>query len=272
MNNLVLIDLETTGTDPKFDKIIEIGAVKIKDLEIVDEFCSFVNPERKLVDKITEITGIEDSDLETAPKIKEVLSDLDDFLGEEPLMAHNMDFDRSFLEKKGVEATFLDSLDLACMLYPREKKHTQQYLLKNLCGTTYEAHRALEDVKSLLILYKKLLKRAGRMDGRVKREIKDNLKDENWELKSIFNGKNKGEDDYLTEKAEANKFCPKNLPQKVSGIPMAHLLSWLFYTETGNMSELSYWVRRKYEDFFRDVKIGKCKGECNFFNSNGRLF
>ncbi|MGM0438915.1 MAG: 3'-5' exonuclease [Patescibacteria group bacterium] len=271
MKDIVIIDLETTGTDPKFDKIIEVGAVKVKNLEIVDEYCSFVNPKRKLSQEITNITGIKDDDLKDAPSIEEVLSELDQFLNGDPLLAHNMDFDRSFLEKNGVEGRFLDSLDLACMLYPRENKHTQEHLLEKLCGTTYDAHRALEDVKNLFTLYKKLLERGKEMDDRVKNEIRDALKSTDWEFKQLFEGSSTG-DSYLTEEAEHNKFCPKNLPKKASGIPMAHLMSWLFYTETGNMSELSYWVRRKYESFFGEVRVRKCKDKCNYFNQNERLF
>lgn len=272
MKDIVIIDLETTGTDYKFDKIIEVAAVKVKNLQVVDEYCSFVNPERKLSREIINITGIEDSDLEDAPKIDAVMNQLDDFLNGDPLVAHNMDFDRSFLEKNGLEATYLDSLDLACMLYPRESKHTQEYLLEKLCGTTYEAHRALEDVKNLHTLYKKLLERIDSVDERLKKEIRDALKPTDWGFKELFSESSGKEDSYLTPKAEESKFCPKSLPSEASGVPMAHLMSWLFYTETGNMSGLSYWVRRKYENFFKDVRIRKCKGKCNYFNKNERLF
>ena len=272
MKDIVIIDLETTGTDSNFDKIIEIGAVKVKDLEVVDEYCSFVNPGRKLSREITNITGIKDEDLKDAPTIEEVLPELDEFLNGDPLVAHNMDFDRSFLEKNGVEGTFLDSLDLACMLYPRENKHTQEYLLEKLCGTTYEAHRALEDVKNLHTLYKKLLERVDSLDERLKKEIRDALKPTDWKFKGLFEEPSSREDDYLTFEAEENKFCPKNLPSNASGIPMAHLMSWLFYTENGNMSGLSYWVRRKYESFFGEVRVRKCKDKCNYFNKNERLF
>ncbi len=272
MKDIVIIDLETTGTDPNFDKIIEIGAVKAKNLEIVDEYCSFVNPERKLSREIINITGIQDSDLKDAPEIETVMSQLDNFLNGDPLVAHNMDFDRSFLEKNGLEADYLDSLDLACMLYPREEKHNQEYLLKKICGTTYEAHRALEDAKNLHTLYKRLLKRADVIDERLKKEIRDATKPIDWKFKNLFESVSTGRDDYLTPEAEKNKFCPKNLPSRANGVPMAHLMSWLFYTETGNITELSYWVRRKYENFFNEVKVRKCKGNCNYFNKNERLF
>lgn len=272
MKDLVLIDLETTGTDPQFDKIIEVAAVKVKNLKIKDQYSSFVNPERKLSHDITNITGIIDDDLKEAPPVDKVLSELDSFVNDQPLMAHNMDFDSAFLKKNGVKGRFLDSLDLACMLFPRENKHSQEYLLEKLCGVTYDAHRALEDAKNLFILYKALLNRGEELDGRVTNEISAALKVTNWEFKDLFKKSSSKPDSYLTTEAEKNKFCPKNLPKNASGIPMAHLMSWLFYTETGNISELSYWVRRKYEDFFKDVRIRKCKGKCNYFNKNERLF
>jgi DNA polymerase III epsilon subunit family exonuclease len=271
MKNIVLIDLETTGTNPQFDKIIEVGAVKIKDMKVVDEYSSFVDPSQKLSNEITNITGIVDKDLEGAPQIGKVISELEAFVDDYPLLAHNMDFDSSFLKNNNLEAVFLDSLDLACMLYPLEAKHTQEYLLNKLCGVTYNAHRALEDASNLFTLYKKLIQRAHQMDSRVKKEITDSLKNSNWQLKEIFN-QNEGIDDYLTKEAEINRFCPKELPQKAAGIPLAHLMSWLFYTQTGNITEISYWVRRKYENFFKKVSIRKCKGNCNYFNKNERLF
>jgi len=271
MNNLILIDLETTGTDPDFHEIIEIGGIKIKNMNPVDEFCTFVNPKRKLSPEIVDITGIRDDDLKSAPEKEEAIDNFKNFIGDTPLLAHNMDFDRSFIEKEGIKGPFLDSLDLSCMLFPIEKKHTQEYLLKKICGVSYEAHRALEDAKNLFTLYKRLLDRAKKMDERVKKEIRNALKRTDWEFKEIFSF-DSSEDDYLTEKAEKAKFCPKNLPENAEGIPMAHLMSWLFYTETGNLSEISYWVRRKYESFFKRVSIKKCKGKCNYFNNNGRLF
>ncbi len=273
MKNIVLIDLETTGIDPNLDKIIEIAAVKVKDLRPAEKFHSLVNPERRLSPEITKITGIKDKDLTSAPTIKEVFPKLKKMIGENFVLAHNMDFDSAFLKKNGLDGSFLDSLNLSCMLFPIEKKHTQEHLLKKLCGVSYDAHRALEDVENLLILYKKLLERVAVMDERLKKDIKEALKDSNWAFKSLFESSGSGDDNYLSEKAEKTRFCPKDLPVNPGGVAMAHLLSWMFYTETGNLSEMSYWVRRKYEDFFREVRMKKCReGDCNYFNNNDRLF
>ncbi len=273
MDNLIIIDLETTGTDPKFDEIIEIGAIKIKNSEIVDRFCSFVNPERKLTEEIIQITGINDDNLKDAPKIEDISSDLKEFVSDLPVLAHNMDFDSAFLLKNGIEADFLDTLDLSCLLFPLEKKHTQEYLLGNLFNVSYSGHRALEDVNNLFILYKHLVNRAKNMDERVKKEIRQTLKNSDWKFKALFKEPTDDVDNYLTPSREENRFCPKNLPKNADGIPMAHLMSWLFYTETGNITEISYWVRRKYEKFFKDVRVKKCsQNDCNYFNNNERLF
>ena len=75
--NCVVVDLETTGLDPKTDKIIEIGALKIRNGEITDSFSRLVNPGRKLEERIVEITGITDKELENAFYIEEILPEND---------------------------------------------------------------------------------------------------------------------------------------------------------------------------------------------------
>ena len=68
----VSIDLETTGLNPKRDRIIEIGAIRVEQGQIVEEFSTFVDPGRKLEERITELTGIRDEDLADAPQLDEV--------------------------------------------------------------------------------------------------------------------------------------------------------------------------------------------------------
>ena len=94
----VCIDLETTGLDPKRDKIIEIGAVKVVENEIVEEWGTFVNPGRKLEERIVKLTGICDEQLEQAPEIGEAFPKLLTMIGEEVLLGHRVLFDYSFRE------------------------------------------------------------------------------------------------------------------------------------------------------------------------------
>ena len=93
----VSIDLETTGLNPKRDRIIEIGAIRVEQGQIVEEFSTFVDPGRKLEERITELTGIRDEDLADAPQLDEVFPKLLEFMGELPLLGHSILFDYSFL-------------------------------------------------------------------------------------------------------------------------------------------------------------------------------
>ena len=92
----VSIDLETTGLNPKRDRIIEIGAIRVEQGQIVEEFSTFVDPGRKLEERITELTGIRDEDLADAPQLDEVFPKLLEFMGELPLLGHSILFDYSF--------------------------------------------------------------------------------------------------------------------------------------------------------------------------------
>lgn len=96
----VSIDLETTGLNPKRDRIIEIGAIRVEQGQIVEEFSTFVDPGRKLEERITELTGIRDEDLADAPQLDEVFPKLLEFMGELPLLGHSILFDYSFLKKQ----------------------------------------------------------------------------------------------------------------------------------------------------------------------------
>ena len=102
VNSYVAVDLETTGLDPKRDKIIEIGAVRIEAGEITAEFESFVNPYRMLEAKTRTLTGIRDQDVVHAPGIEEVLPVFLNFAGELPLLGHRIIFDYSFLKRAAV--------------------------------------------------------------------------------------------------------------------------------------------------------------------------
>ncbi len=272
MKNLIILDLETTGFDSKMDKIIEIGAVKVKNLEIEDEFSSLVNPNRKLTPEVERITGIESDNLKKAPEISEVIPELESFLEDFPIVAHNKDFDEKFLRESGISKTLHDTLELSCLLLPIEKKHTQEYLLEKHCQISYKNHRALSDAKNLYELFLFLRNRSIEMDERLKKELRDTLKGTSWSFKDLLFEKSGGnKDSYLTEKAEKKKFAPVLNKAENESLAMAHFLSFLFYSETGKLSEVSKWVRKRYSNFFSKVKVKRCNEDI-FFNGNERLF
>ena len=96
-NDFVVFDFETTGLDAKTEKIIQIGALRYRNNEKVDEFVTYVNPQKSIPSNITSLTGINNSDVKNAPIISQILPRFINFIGEDVLIAHNADFDMKFL-------------------------------------------------------------------------------------------------------------------------------------------------------------------------------
>lgn len=160
-DSFVCIDLETTGLDPKRDKIIEIGAVKVERGEVTGEWETFVNPERKLKERIVELTGIRDEQLAEVEKIAKILPEFFDFLGEKTLLGHCVLFDFSFLKKAAVnERLTFEKLGIDTLKIARKYlKDLESRSLESLCrhyGIPHNAHRALEDARATVLLYQKL--------------------------------------------------------------------------------------------------------------------
>lgn len=161
LNTYISIDLETTGLNPKLDKIIEIGAVKVENGAITETFETFVNPGKKLEERIVELTGICDVDLADAPYIEEILPKLIDFLGDYTLIGHSILFDYSFLKKAAVnqkltfEKQAIDTLKIA-RRFLTDLEHRSLDYLCDYYQIPHHAHRALEDAKATNILYQKL--------------------------------------------------------------------------------------------------------------------
>lgn len=161
MKSYVSIDLETTGLNPKLDKIIEIGAVKVLDGQRAGTFSALVNPGRKLEQRITELTGIREEDLKDALYIEDVLEELLDFLGDFPLLGHSVLFDYSFLKKAAVNAkrTFekqaVDTLKIARKCLPELESRSLEYLCRYY-QIPHQAHRALADAEATMMLYDRL--------------------------------------------------------------------------------------------------------------------
>ena len=157
----VSIDLETTGLNPKRDRIIEIGAIRVEQGEITEEFSTFVNPGRKLEERITELTGIRDEDLTEAPELDEVFPKLLEFMGDLPLLGHSILFDYSFLKKAAVdrkltfERSAVDTLQIARKYLPDLPHRNLEYLCRYY-EIPHHAHRALEDAKATDRLFRKL--------------------------------------------------------------------------------------------------------------------
>jgi len=148
----VVLDLETTGTNHYIDSIIEIAAVKYAGASEESSFVSFVNPRFPIPEIIETITGINNSDIENAPFIEEVIPKLISFIQDYPIVAHNAPFDKSFLVDAYRSCGFhfknkiIDTLTLARKAFPQLESHRLEYLKEVLNLSEVASHRALPDV------------------------------------------------------------------------------------------------------------------------------
>lgn len=162
-NNYVVFDIETTGLDPEFDEIIEIGAVKIKDGIKIDTFNSLIKPEYEIDEFITELTGITNGMVENAPSIDEVLPKFMDFIRDYIIIGHNVNFDINFiydnLEELNIPPItndFVDTLRISRRLIPELKHHKLSDLANYFNIDTNGSHRSLKDVEMTLEVLKNL--------------------------------------------------------------------------------------------------------------------
>ena len=161
----IVFDIETTGLSVQNCKITEIGAVKIKDGEIIDSFNTFVNPEMPIPEEIVELTSITDEMVADAPKIKEALTSFFEFIGggRKLLVAHNANFDTGFIryaaEACGMEFTnpYLDTVALSRYINPTLKKHKLDSLAEHYGLGDFNHHRACDDAAMLAAIYFKMI-------------------------------------------------------------------------------------------------------------------
>lgn len=162
LNTYVSIDLETTGLNPKTDKIMEIGALKVVNGRITDTYATFIQPRRQLDGRIAALTGITDMMLEGAPGVEHVIREITAFCGNLPLLGHHVIFDFSFLKHAavnsglGFEKTGMDTLTLCRMFMPEEEKKNLSAACAFYRVSMGEAHRALADARGTHELYQKL--------------------------------------------------------------------------------------------------------------------
>ena len=150
-DEIVCFDIETTGLKVTQEAITEIGAVRLRNGEIVETFQTFVDPERRLTPEIIGLTGITDDMLRGAPKLKDALTAFLAFAGDAPLAAHNAEFDISFIRagcrKCSIpfEPTYIDTLILAQNLLPGLGKYKLDIVAEHLQLPQFNHHRASDD-------------------------------------------------------------------------------------------------------------------------------
>ncbi len=177
--DFVVFDLETTGLNAESNEIIEIGAVKVSGGKITERFSEFVKPSVPIPPKITELTGITEAMVEEAGSVESVLPRFLKFSEGCVLVAHNADFDMSFIKAKcrrlGIEKSFvsLDTLEFSRALFPNLAKHKLDSVAKHLGVSLENHHRACDDagataeimVKCLAMLKEKGISRVDEVNG-----------------------------------------------------------------------------------------------------------
>lgn len=123
-----VLDLETTGFSAKTEKVTEIGIMKYQNGEVIDEFSCFVNPQKHIPERVTEVTNITDDMVKDARTIEEVFPEVLEFIKDTVVVAHNADFDMGFIKQIAInqdiklDITYLDTLSLAKALFPELKR------------------------------------------------------------------------------------------------------------------------------------------------------
>ena len=154
-----VLDLETTGFSPITEKITEIGIMKVKDGKVLDEFSTFVNPEKPIPVRVVEVTNITDDMVRDAETIEQVFPKMLEFIKGSVLVAHNASFDIGFLKHNakllgyGFDFTYVDTLSLSQELFPEFKSYKLGRIAKSLDIKVEVAHRALDDVDTTVKIF-----------------------------------------------------------------------------------------------------------------------
>lgn len=184
----VALDIETTGLDHHRDTIIEIGAVKYDGSKIVDRWQSLINPQRLIPTPIIQLTGITNEMVRDAPPIKAVIQDFADFVGDLPVVGHNVNFDLNFLKVHHAfsENKVNDTFEVAAVMMPNAPRYSLSALVDTLQATNLRPHRAQEDAEATLAVFVKLYEMALDLPTHLLAEIVHAAQNIHWDAKLFF--------------------------------------------------------------------------------------
>lgn len=158
-----ILDFETTGLSADYDRVIEVGVIKVNNHKIIDSYEALINPGVRISSTITSITGITNNMLRDQPDHKRIIPKLKAFVGNEPIVAHNASFDARFfraeLQRQGLSANneFLCSLLLSRRIFQSLSSHKLSSLCAHLGHTNRASHRALGDAEATFKVLQNIL-------------------------------------------------------------------------------------------------------------------
>jgi DNA polymerase-3 subunit epsilon/ATP-dependent DNA helicase DinG len=184
----VSLDLETTGLSVDTDEIIEVGAVKYQGDRKIEAFSQLVNPKRPLTQFIQALTGITDAELSAAPPFSEVAPKIMAFVGNAPVIGHNIPFDLGFLQKKGVRfaSPAYDTWDLASAFLPRLGGYTLTGIARHFGITNEHAHRAVHDAETTMGVFLRMVQLLRGLPPDLQSEISRIADRSDWALRLLF--------------------------------------------------------------------------------------
>ena len=159
--NFVAIDVETTGLSPVYNELIEISAIKYEKAKKKDIFSTLIKPKKEISDTITNITGITNEMVKNAPNIEQVMPELIDFIGDYPIVAHNANFDYSFLQNNSQKSfsknKVIDTVAISRKMLPSLPNHKLNTVSKYIGIEEDGFHRAEFDCECCAKIYIKYL-------------------------------------------------------------------------------------------------------------------
>jgi ATP-dependent DNA helicase DinG len=188
MTSIVSIDIESTGLDENRDAIIEIAAVKFNGRRVENEFSTLINPGKHIPDFITGLTGIDDKMVRDAPRLRDMAEELTVFVGDSPILGHNVKFDIGFLRKAGLfqfQQT-IDTYELASVLMPTASRYNLGSLGQQLNIPLPATHRALDDARVTQACYVRLLDMARELPIETLQEIVELGNFVDWDAGWVF--------------------------------------------------------------------------------------
>jgi DNA polymerase III epsilon subunit family exonuclease len=188
MVTIVSLDIETTGLDENREAIIEIAAVKFNGRRVEGEFNTLVNPGKHIPDFITGLTGIDNAMVRNAPRLRDIAHELTAFVGDAPILGHNVKFDIGFLRKAGLfeYQQTLDTYELASVLLPAASRYNLGALGQQLGIPLPATHRALDDARVTHACYVRLLDMAGELPFDTLQEIVELGNFVDWDAGWVF--------------------------------------------------------------------------------------
>ncbi|MEC9271584.1 MAG: helicase C-terminal domain-containing protein [Chloroflexota bacterium] len=186
----VALDLETTGLDSNRHQILEVGAVRFRGDEVVETYQTLVNPGVAIPEFIQRLTHISPQQVKRAPFFSSVASEIEDFLGADPIIGHNIQFDIGFLANNGVRLNnpSYDTWDLATVFMPRSRQYSLKYLTSHFKVEHNDAHRALADAMATKNVYVKLLRLAAEQDSGLLAYLSNLAARSHWSISGILAG------------------------------------------------------------------------------------